>query len=51
MRYYHMRRAGKTALIDPLAEDWQPSFGIVEEGAVRRPHRPRPRLRSYSAAA
>jgi N-acetylglucosaminyldiphosphoundecaprenol N-acetyl-beta-D-mannosaminyltransferase len=37
MRYYHMRRAGKTTLTDPLAEDWQPSFGIVEEGAVVDP--------------
>ncbi len=34
MRLYHMRRAGKPTLTDPLAEDWQPSFGIVEEGAV-----------------
>jgi hypothetical protein len=33
MRFYHMRRAGKTTLTDPLAEDWQPAFGIVEEGA------------------
>jgi hypothetical protein len=37
MRYYHMRRAGKTTLSDPLAEDWQPSFGIIEEGAVVDP--------------
>jgi N-acetylglucosaminyldiphosphoundecaprenol N-acetyl-beta-D-mannosaminyltransferase len=37
MRYYHMRRAGKTTLTDPLAEDWQPSFGMVEEGAVVDP--------------
>jgi N-acetylglucosaminyldiphosphoundecaprenol N-acetyl-beta-D-mannosaminyltransferase len=37
MRFYHMRRAGKSALTDPLAEDWQPSFGIVEEGAVVDP--------------
>jgi N-acetylglucosaminyldiphosphoundecaprenol N-acetyl-beta-D-mannosaminyltransferase len=34
MRFYHMRRAGRSTLTDPLAEDWQPSFGIVEEGAV-----------------
>ena len=34
MRLYHMRRAGKPTLTDPLAEDWKPSFGIVEEGAV-----------------
>jgi N-acetylglucosaminyldiphosphoundecaprenol N-acetyl-beta-D-mannosaminyltransferase len=37
MRIYHMRRAGKSILTDPLAEDWQPSFGIVEEGAVVDP--------------
>ncbi len=37
MRYYHMRRAGKSTLADPLAEDWQPSFGIIEEGAVVDP--------------
>ena len=37
MRLYHMRRAGKPTLHDPLAEDWQPSFGIVEEGAVVDP--------------
>jgi hypothetical protein len=37
MRFYHMRRAGKTTLADPLAEDWQPSFGIVEEGAIVDP--------------
>jgi hypothetical protein len=37
LRYYHMRRAGRMALADPLAEDWQPSFGIVEEGAVVDP--------------
>jgi hypothetical protein len=37
LRYYHMRRAGKTTLADPLAEEWQPSFGIVEEGAVVDP--------------
>ncbi len=34
VRFYHMRRAGKPTLTDPLAEDWQPAFGIVEEGAV-----------------
>ena len=37
MRLYHMRRAGKPTLTDPLAEDWQPAFGIVEEGAVVDP--------------
>ncbi len=37
MRLYHMRRAGKPSLTDPLAEDWHPAFGIVEEGAVVDP--------------
>jgi hypothetical protein len=37
LRFYHMRRAGRMTLADPLAEDWQPSFGIVEEGAVVDP--------------
>ena len=37
MRLFHMRRAGKPTLTDPLAEDWQPAFGIVEEGAVVDP--------------
>ena len=36
LRFYHMRKAGKI-LADPLAEDWQPSFGIVEEGAIIDP--------------
>jgi N-acetylglucosaminyldiphosphoundecaprenol N-acetyl-beta-D-mannosaminyltransferase len=34
LRNHHIRKAGQTALTDPLAEDWRPSFGIVEEGAV-----------------
>jgi N-acetylglucosaminyldiphosphoundecaprenol N-acetyl-beta-D-mannosaminyltransferase len=37
LRYFHMRRSGKPTLIDPLAEDWQPTFGIVEEGAIVDP--------------
>jgi N-acetylglucosaminyldiphosphoundecaprenol N-acetyl-beta-D-mannosaminyltransferase len=37
MRLYHMRRSGRHTLSDPLAEDWQPSFGIVEEGAIVDP--------------
>src|SRR5258707_11125647 len=31
-----MRKAGKV-LADPLAEDWQPAFGIVEDGAIIDP--------------
>lgn len=37
MRLYHLRRAGRPTLADPLAEDWEPAFGIVEEGAVVDP--------------
>lgn len=33
LRYYHRRRLGRPAMYDPLAEDWQPTFGIVEDGA------------------
>jgi hypothetical protein len=37
LRYFHMRRSEKSTLMDPLAEDWQPTFGIVEEGAIVDP--------------
>ncbi len=37
LRFFHMRRGGRPTLIDPLAEDWQPTFGIVEEGAIVDP--------------
>jgi hypothetical protein len=37
LRHYHRRKAGKPASIDPLAEDWQPTFAIVEDGAVVDP--------------
>lgn len=33
LRQYHRRRAGKLAISDPLAEEWRPTFSIVEEGA------------------
>jgi hypothetical protein len=33
MRHYHRRSQGKPAVSDPLAEDWQPAFAIVEQGA------------------
>jgi hypothetical protein len=36
LRFYHMRKAGKV-LADPLAEDWQPAFAIIEDGAVIDP--------------
>lgn len=34
LRQYHRRRAGKPPISDPLAEEWRPTFSIVEEGAV-----------------
>jgi N-acetylglucosaminyldiphosphoundecaprenol N-acetyl-beta-D-mannosaminyltransferase len=37
LRHYHRRKVGKPASIDPLAEDWQPTFAIVEDGAVVGP--------------
>jgi hypothetical protein len=37
MKHYHSRRSGKAAASDPLAEDWQPTFQIVEPGAVVDP--------------
>jgi hypothetical protein len=33
MRHYHRRSRGKPAVSDPLAEDWQRAFAIVEQGA------------------
>lgn len=30
---HHRRRAGRPLNVDPLAEDWQPSFAIMESGA------------------
>ncbi|HYO11377.1 MAG TPA: WecB/TagA/CpsF family glycosyltransferase [Tepidisphaeraceae bacterium] len=38
MRQYHRRRAaGKVQASDPLAEDWMPAFGVVEQGATVDP--------------
>jgi NDP-sugar pyrophosphorylase family protein len=34
MRHYHRRGLGKPSVSDPLAEDWQPAFAIVEPGAA-----------------
>jgi len=34
LHYYHRRRSGKPAIIDPLAEDWTPVFSLVEPGAT-----------------
>ncbi|HEX4796933.1 MAG TPA: WecB/TagA/CpsF family glycosyltransferase [Humisphaera sp.] len=33
LHYYHRRRSGAVATIDPLAEDWGPSFSLIEPGA------------------
>lgn len=37
LRYFHRRRLSKPVMVDPLAEDWQPAFGIIEEGAMVDP--------------
>ena len=33
LRYHHRRKAGKRTVIDPLSEDWNPTFALVEPGA------------------
>ena len=33
LRYHHRRKAGKRVSIDPLSEDWNPTFALVEPGA------------------
>ena len=33
LHYYHRRRSGAAPVVDPLAEDWSPSFSLVEPGA------------------
>ena len=37
MKLYHGRKSGKATATDPLAEDWQPTFQMVEQGAVVDP--------------
>ena len=34
LRFHHLRKNGKLGSTDPLAEDWSPSFSIVESGAM-----------------
>ena len=34
LRFHHLRRNGRLGSTDPLAEDWSPSFSIVEPGAT-----------------
>ena len=33
LRYHHRRKAGTKAAVDPLAEDWNPTFALIEPGA------------------
>ncbi|MDB5301441.1 MAG: putative glycosyltransferase [Phycisphaerales bacterium] len=37
LHYYHRRRSGTPAAADPLAEDWSPSFSLIEPGATVDP--------------
>jgi N-acetylglucosaminyldiphosphoundecaprenol N-acetyl-beta-D-mannosaminyltransferase len=34
LRHYHRRRLGSAPAHDPFAEDWRPTFAIVEDGAT-----------------
>lgn len=34
LRYHHSFRQNRATLTDPLAEDWKPSFSLVEPGAL-----------------
>lgn len=34
LHYYHRRRSGRLTITDPLAEDWAPSFSLLEPGAT-----------------
>lgn len=34
VRLYHLRKNGQAGPIDPLAEDWRATFGLVESGAT-----------------
>jgi N-acetylglucosaminyldiphosphoundecaprenol N-acetyl-beta-D-mannosaminyltransferase len=37
MKLYHGRKSGRPTAADPLAENWQPTFQMVEQGAVVDP--------------
>jgi len=37
LRHLHRRKSGKSAVSDPMAEDWRPSFAIIEPGAAVDP--------------
>jgi N-acetylglucosaminyldiphosphoundecaprenol N-acetyl-beta-D-mannosaminyltransferase len=34
LHFYHRRRSGRPTVTDPLAEDWTPSFSLIEPGAT-----------------
>ena len=38
LRFHHCRLARKTAFADPLAEDWNSTFSLIEEGAQVDPN-------------
>ena len=40
LRYHHRRKAGKRVSIDPLSEDWNPTFALVEPGSCFLPRLP-----------
>ena len=33
LRYHHRRKTGRRSAVDPLAEDWNPTFSLIEPGA------------------
>ena len=33
LRLHHLRKSGRPAPLDPLAEDWSPTFSLIEQGA------------------
>lgn len=34
LRFHHREKSGRQSTIDPLAEDWGPTFSLIEEGAT-----------------
>lgn len=34
LRLHHLRKSGRPGPLDPLAEDWSPTFSLIEQGAV-----------------
>lgn len=37
LRFHHRHKSGRPAATDPLAEDWSPTFSLVEDGAMVDP--------------